>query len=243
MSRTLTTDEFIIKAVKIHNNFYDYSNTIYIKSKEKVTIICPTHGEFMQKPNCHLLGRGCKKCKGDKTSNRCRLTKEDFIYKSKQVHGDKYDYSLVDYMGLSKFVTIICPLHGTFKIRGTNHIHGKQGCRKCSNIHISNVSSWNKNEWCDKKESIHFSGYKLYIIKCSLDEEVFYKIGRTCNDLTKRFKSTKMPYNYEIIYVVIGECDDIFNLEVELKQKNKIYKYKPKICFSGKHECFSKVEY
>ncbi len=54
---------FIIKSDKIHNKKYDYSlvSESYSHSKP-VTIICPEHGEFMQKPSLHLRGRGCKKC-------------------------------------------------------------------------------------------------------------------------------------------------------------------------------------
>lgn len=56
-------DAFIQKANSIHNNLYDYSKVNYIDSKTKVCIICPKHGEFKQKPNDHLRGHGCLKCK------------------------------------------------------------------------------------------------------------------------------------------------------------------------------------
>ncbi len=48
------TSDFIIKVNKIHNNYYDYKCVIYIKSIEKVKIICPEHGVFNQSPNNHL---------------------------------------------------------------------------------------------------------------------------------------------------------------------------------------------
>lgn len=60
------TEEFISKAKIIHANKYDYSKTIYIKALEKLLIICPAHGEFYQKANSHLSGKGCPICQDSK---------------------------------------------------------------------------------------------------------------------------------------------------------------------------------
>ena len=46
-----------------HNLKYDYTDTIYDKGKNKLKIICPLHGYFIQKANNHLNGKGCPKCK------------------------------------------------------------------------------------------------------------------------------------------------------------------------------------
>jgi len=56
------TEEFIIKANEIHDNFYDYSLVDYINNKSKVSIICPKHGIFKQSPQCHLREQGCYRC-------------------------------------------------------------------------------------------------------------------------------------------------------------------------------------
>lgn len=62
-----TTETFITKAQKVHGTFYDYSLVKYVKAKEKVTIICPIHGEFLQSPRDHATYKhGCPKCKPDK---------------------------------------------------------------------------------------------------------------------------------------------------------------------------------
>ena len=48
---------------KQFNNYYNYSKTFYKKSREKVIIICPIHGEFEQTPEKHLLNlKGCPNC-------------------------------------------------------------------------------------------------------------------------------------------------------------------------------------
>ena len=62
MSKKLTQKEFIEKSNLIHNNKYDYSETIYTHSKNKLFIICPLHGKFEQIPMGHIKGQGCKKC-------------------------------------------------------------------------------------------------------------------------------------------------------------------------------------
>lgn len=60
--RKITREEFIQRAKEIHNGLYDYSQVKYSNIQEKVTIICPKHGKFEQRPVVHLLGCGCPKC-------------------------------------------------------------------------------------------------------------------------------------------------------------------------------------
>lgn len=63
-SKKLTTDEFLIKAKKVHGDKYDYTLTVYGKNtSDKVIIICKKHGLFPQTPDCHLQGGGCSLCK------------------------------------------------------------------------------------------------------------------------------------------------------------------------------------
>jgi hypothetical protein len=64
-TRRLTTEEFVERAKKTHDNLYDYSLVDYINSNTKVKIICPIHGEFKQNPSLHLYGCGCKNCAND----------------------------------------------------------------------------------------------------------------------------------------------------------------------------------
>lgn len=123
----LTTETFIKRANKIHNNKYDYTKTIYVDSLTKVCIICPEHGEFFQNPFSHLNGFGCPKCSG-----LAKPTLTEFIEKAKEVHGDKYDYSKVIYKNAHTKVTIICPKHGEFKQSPRNHLNRKHGCPKCA---------------------------------------------------------------------------------------------------------------
>lgn len=126
--------EFIEQANIVHNGKYDYSSVNYIDGKTKVCIICPEHGPFWQSPQKHLSGQGCKKCSRPNEG----LTREEFITKAKEVHGDKYDYSKVLYKNASTDVEIICHEkdilgreHGSFFQTPYEHLHGK-GCAKCA---------------------------------------------------------------------------------------------------------------
>ena len=122
----LTTEEFIKKARQVHGDKYDYSKVEYVNSITKVTIICPEHGEFLQRPSEHLIGKGCSICAG-----YVKLTTEEFIKRARQVHGDKYDYSKVEYTNMFSKVTIICPEHGTFQQGAKDHLDGA-GCPICN---------------------------------------------------------------------------------------------------------------
>lgn len=59
-----------------------------------------------------------------------KLTTEEFIAKAKAVHGDKYDYSKVEYVNNQTPIEIVCPIHGAFTQRPLNHLRGN-GCPQC----------------------------------------------------------------------------------------------------------------
>lgn len=99
-------EKFIEEAITVHGNIYDYSETKYKTGKDKVVIICKIHGPFEQIAFTHLRGSGCRDCHFDKK----RKTTERFIADAIKVHGDKYDYSKVEYYNAYKEVTIIAKL-------------------------------------------------------------------------------------------------------------------------------------
>lgn len=124
MRHKRTQEEFLAEAHKVHGDKFDYSLTEYRSTKHPITIICREHGPFQMLPHNHLHGQGCPKCSFTRTT-------EDFIRKAREIFGDRYDYSKVDYKSAHDFVTIICPDHGEFQIRACSHIQG-HGCAKCS---------------------------------------------------------------------------------------------------------------
>lgn len=133
MSRKYSTADFIARARIIHGDKYDYSAVQYLDSITPVRIICPDHGEFFQRPAMHLSGQGCKECGKKAVVSALSDNRESFIAKANKVHGTKYDYSLVEYQGSDKKVTIICPTHGTFEQTPHMHIRGNE-CPMCGRI-------------------------------------------------------------------------------------------------------------
>ena len=122
---------FVKKARAIHGDKYDYSKSMYVNSKTKLTIICPTHGEFEQTPDGHINNQnGCPCCKSDCLSQSQSMSYLDFVNKALSIHGNKYDYSLVVYKNAKKKVKILCPEHGVFEQTPDAHLAGK-GCYKC----------------------------------------------------------------------------------------------------------------
>lgn len=131
--KKLTTEQFIDKAKLVHGNKYNYLKTDYKSSTVKVTIICPTHGEFTKRPNDHLSGQGCKKC-SMKIS-----TLEGFIKKCKEVHKDKYTYDKVSFTKVSDIIVVTCQIHGDFTIRASAHLRG-DNCGKCKGSYYDRES-------------------------------------------------------------------------------------------------------
>jgi hypothetical protein len=127
----MTTQEFIEKSKAIHGDRYDYSKAAYVDASRKVTIICPVHGEFIQRASHHTRGIGCPTCANDRRSQARRLTQEGFLRKARALHGQKYDYSDATYVDAHAKVKIRCPEHGIFRQAATTHLSGS-GCPACA---------------------------------------------------------------------------------------------------------------
>jgi ssDNA-binding Zn-finger/Zn-ribbon topoisomerase 1 len=129
--RKLPLNEFISRSNEVHNNFYDYSLVDYVRSSTKVKIKCPTHGYFMQEPQNHLNGSRCPKCSLAEQVKRQTKPREVFIEQSILIHGETYDYSLIDYVRSSLNVKIVCEKHGMFLQTPNSHLTGS-GCPNCN---------------------------------------------------------------------------------------------------------------
>lgn len=125
-----TQETFVEEATKVHDGFYTYDNADYKNLRNKVKITCPTHGDFIQIAYLHINGAGCPTCAKEKQGLKKRKSTDSFVEQAKEKHGDKYDYSLVDYKTAKNKVAIICPKHGVFYQSPWHHISGC-GCPKC----------------------------------------------------------------------------------------------------------------
>lgn len=154
---------------KIHGDFYDYSKMKYIRSKDKVEIICPVHGSFFQPPGDHKRGNGCPDCSLLGMIENKRKPLKDVIADFIKVHGDMYDYTGVYYKGAWVPVEIRCSTHGAFYQAPEHHRRGS-GCPACT------ASGFNP-----LKPAI------LYYVKVTHTSGVYYKIGITNRTIEARF--------------------------------------------------------
>ena len=230
------TQYYINKAHEVHGDKYDYSNVVYIGGYTDIHILCPIHGSFLQQPSKHLRGQGCRIC-GYRRNTEAQIKSVDkFIEEANLIHNFKYDYSLVDYKGNKKKVSIICKEHGIYPQTPHSHLRGS-GCRECGRL----LNGWSRSKWVQSGKGC--VGI-FYILKCWGDEEEFYKVGITHQSLRKRYNNIKkMPYTFEIIKEIMDfDKSRIWNLEKAFIKNLKGYHYTPLIPFKGSiTECFSQV--
>lgn len=163
MRKKMSTNEFIEKAHKSHGDKYNYSKVNYADSYTKVCIICPEHGEFWQAPYNHIRGQGCPICRNEKKSLTSTSNTEEFINKAKQIHGNKYDYSKVEYIDAKTKVCIICPIHGKFYQTPNSHLMG-HGCFECGLL-SSSPKTLTTEEFIEKARKIHGDKYDYSKVK------------------------------------------------------------------------------
>ncbi len=113
--------KLIDKFNAVHHFKYDYSLAKYKGIDTKIDIICFQHGIFRQTPKHHLFGCGCQKC-----ANVYMPTNDEFIKKSIKINGEKYDYSLVNYINNRTKIQLICPVHGEFSVTPNDHLSKKK---------------------------------------------------------------------------------------------------------------------
>lgn len=159
-----TTKEFIEESIKIHGKKYDYINTNYVNIKTKVDIFCKIHGNFSQTAESHLNGMGCRKCGGINIGKKLIKSKEWFIDKAKQTHGEKYDYTNIIYNGIKNDIEIYCNEHEIFfKQRPEHHINGSQ-CPLCCRDKMRIRFSHNKEIFETNSRQIHGNKYDYSLV-------------------------------------------------------------------------------
>ncbi len=157
MSRKLTTQEFIQKAILIHGDKYNYSLTVYEGRNSRIKIICPEHGLFEQIVDNHLKGKGCKKCGINERTETITHSKEKFINKANLIHGNRYNYSNVIYANSYTKIEIICNIHGSFQQLPSIHLNG-YGCKICSGNNQKTTE-----EFISKAKIVHGDKYDYSI--------------------------------------------------------------------------------
>lgn len=116
--------------VSSYSGAYDFSNSVYAGMNQKVTYLCPTHGEMQSDAKNMINGATCNKCAMEARVGKNRFTKKKMLEKFIQAHGATYDYSLCEYRGQQTSVAIICQKHGVFEQKPEYHWKGS-GCPQC----------------------------------------------------------------------------------------------------------------
>lgn len=151
--RSKTSAEFAEEAAKTHPGLYQYKNVEHVNATTKVSITCPIHDDFLQTPNSHLNGHGCPSCGGSQ-----QLTAETFKARAIETHGDRYDYSRVDYISSQEKVVILCPKHGAFTQSPNKHMSGR-GCPRCATEAMGDSRRLDKEEFLKRAVEVHGETY------------------------------------------------------------------------------------
>jgi len=124
----MLTEIFITRVTALHDNQYDYEiKQETVVAKDKVTIICHTHGKFKSRVHDHLYHKsGCPECARIQKSG-----KANFIGDAIAKHGKAYDYTNVKYSNNYTAVEIICKTHGSYEQLPYIHLKSVVGCPKC----------------------------------------------------------------------------------------------------------------
>lgn len=157
--RQFTHEEFIADCQKIHNNRYDYSLTQYVKGRDKITIICPEHGSFLQIAQYHRKGGNCPKCAKITSAIKCAIAKPGESF------GDLYP-DLVPEWSSENSISI-------YKLNPHTDFKGKWICKICGFQWIARMADRAKGKGCRKckydnmyKGGKYISGQELNWYKC-----------------------------------------------------------------------------
>ena len=201
--QTFTLEQFIERAKKKHCDKFDYSRVDYKNSQTRVMIICKTCScEFTQVPNSHLQGYGCDKCAHRINHENQKLSEDEIIKRAKEVHGDKYDYSNINYVNSQMPIDIKCnKCNNIFQQLYTNHIIQKQGCPNCGcritekifhkylqSIFPSVIRQF-KQKWCRGKHCLRFD-------ECISELKILFELDG--NQHFKQIMNWKSPEENQI---------------------------------------------
>lgn len=167
------TEDFIKVAIEVHGDLYGYEFAYYTDRTGKLAVYCNFHNIFfLIRAVDHLQGAGCTECGYISAANKQRYTKEEFIEKARQVHGDKYNYDNFDYQGTGKDGYIWCSknhiisgeVHGFFPQKAGNHLSG-YGCTKCAKEASRLACLKPLNVYLEQLKEVHGTKYDYSLIK------------------------------------------------------------------------------
>ena len=171
----ITQEEFLNSARQVHGSKYNYSKVRYTGINNKIIIICPKHGEFLQSPCVHLRGSGCPKCRSSRGENIVRgiLEKHNIKFEENTYIGYKGRYMRPDFvLNINKNKYII-EYNGEQHYRPVEKFGGKETYEEQvvrDNL-LKEYCSLNKIQLIEIKYNMKFSEIEQFlIIKLNLNE-------------------------------------------------------------------------
>lgn len=164
-------EKFVKKACLRFDSKFSYEQFEYVNAKTKSTIICPTHGHFEQTPDKHLQSKhGCQICWKEVKSTlavgrkpKCKrepISKEEFLKRFQDRHGDKFQLDLSLYETLTKGkVTLTCNVHGDTVYNPQALLISACGCNKCGIRQKSVSKTLSYENFLEKANLMHSSFY------------------------------------------------------------------------------------
>lgn len=240
---SLSQEDVMARIRAIHGDKYDLSQVVYKTINDPVTLVCGEHGPFNIKPRfIFQQHQGCRACGYKRSSEKRRLSREEFISRAVNLHGDLYDYSKVLYVKNNVKVEIVCKKHGSFMQTPDGHLTQKQGCPLCSNKRKNNKGGYShtyfQNHPDDKQKPAI-----LYAAKFTHNRQQFIKIGITAKTTHHRFSRSEYKHmEIDVLYEKNTTLYDAFCEEQMLLHHLAHCRFFPADAFSGYTECFRVTE-
>jgi hypothetical protein len=214
-----TREQIILqKIIDVHGNKYSPNQIVIPEGKGKIQLSCNIHGLFELRLDHLLKGAGCQICSRIEKSIKIKESESAaFPQKAKEVHGDRYDYSKVDYQDYMTRVTIICKTHGEFTQAPRKHLEGS-GCQKCGVE--SQDSKLNTEKFLERAREIHGDRYD-YAQTRFVNSQT--KLTITCR---QHGNFDQLPHNH-MKGVGCKKCADISNTKTTpefIEQAKKVHK-------------------
>lgn len=162
-----------------------------------------------------------------------KKTTEQFIEEAKKVHGDKYDYSKVEYINNHTNVCIICPEHGEFYQTPQHHINRKHGCPKCVKISTKIKHTLGIESFIKKSKQIHGSKYDYSKVEYVNSKT---KVCVICPEHGEFFQTPS-------VHLRGCGCPKCAHEEHSNRMKGRGLKYTKEICFKISKQCSSRYEF
>lgn len=229
ISNAINKREYILNYLKIHNNKI-YKQIIdigeYKGDKHKI-LVKTIYGDLMLNTYNMFKGSGF--------DIRSAINKTEYLYNYLKIHHPIY---------ITKNIKFLTEFKGNkdlieFELDNQKYISTPDALMHGYFSNEEKKGRFNLTIIERNKETFSKINCFLYKIRLFNDDESFYKIGITTKDVNIRLRS--FPYNNEIIEIISSNLYDAYIMEQNFHNILKNYKYKPKLNFGGKTECFIKL--